>query len=188
MTKPRRVHGIRSGGRREGDLRRPDAGVRGFECQKALVLLTMPMFRSTVAIRLFAPALSSLLVTSFSSASTTPSLHRMPTAVPPFSTALTAYSTWFCERGRRRGACNTEAGVPGSCGRRARRPNWTSRSLCLWTSIEAVSRRNKTAAWTGLTMSVTVVVTGVLEGEVEERRRSEAGLKQQCSQSYSGGE
>lgn len=55
---------------------------------------TMPMFRSTVAILLFAPALSSLLVTSFSSASTTPSLHLMPTAVPPFSTALTAYSTW----------------------------------------------------------------------------------------------
>jgi hypothetical protein len=54
----------------------------------------MPMFLSTVAILLFAPGLSSLLVTSFSSASTTPSLHRMPTAVPPFSTALTAYSTW----------------------------------------------------------------------------------------------
>jgi hypothetical protein len=46
------------------------------------------MFLSTVAILLFAPGLSSLLVTSFSSASTTPSLHRMPTAVPPFSTAL----------------------------------------------------------------------------------------------------
>jgi hypothetical protein len=54
----------------------------------------MPMFLSTVAILLFAPALSSLLVTSFSRASTTPSLHLMPTAVPPFSTALTAYSTW----------------------------------------------------------------------------------------------
>jgi hypothetical protein len=60
--------------------------------------LTMPMFRSTVAILLFAPALSSLLVTSFSSASTTPSLHLIPTAVPPFSTALTAYSTWLGER------------------------------------------------------------------------------------------
>lgn len=55
----------------------------------------MPMFRSTVDIRLFAPALSSLLVTSFSRASTTPSLHRIPMAVPPFSTALTAYSTWW---------------------------------------------------------------------------------------------
>jgi hypothetical protein len=56
-------------------------------------MLTMPMLRSTVAILLFAPGLSSLLVTSFSRASTTPSLHFMPTAVPPFSTALTAYST-----------------------------------------------------------------------------------------------
>jgi hypothetical protein len=53
----------------------------------------MPMLRSTVAIRLFAPALSSLLETIFSRASTMPSLHRMPMAVPPFSTALTAYST-----------------------------------------------------------------------------------------------
>jgi hypothetical protein len=33
-------------------------------------------------------------VTIFSTASTTPSLHRMPTEVPPFSTAFTAYSTW----------------------------------------------------------------------------------------------
>lgn len=55
---------------------------------------TMPMFLSTVCIRLLAPGLSSLLVVSFSSASTTPSLQRMPTAVPPFSTAFAAYSTW----------------------------------------------------------------------------------------------
>ena len=55
---------------------------------------TTPIFLSTVAIRLFASFLSNLLVTSFSSASTTPSLQRMPMAVPPFSTALTAYSTW----------------------------------------------------------------------------------------------
>lgn len=55
---------------------------------------TMPMFRSTVAIRLFELGLSNLLETSFSSASTTPSLHFMPIAVPPFSTALMAYSTW----------------------------------------------------------------------------------------------
>lgn len=54
----------------------------------------MPMLRSTVAMRLFAPGLSSLLVVNFSSANTTPSLQRMPTAVPPFSTALAAYSTW----------------------------------------------------------------------------------------------
>jgi hypothetical protein len=44
--------------------------------------------------RLLALGLSSLDVTSFSTASTTPSLHRMPIEVPPFSTALTAYSTW----------------------------------------------------------------------------------------------
>jgi hypothetical protein len=55
---------------------------------------TTPMFLSTVAILLFAPDLSSLLVTSFSKAMTTPSLHLMPTAVPPFSTAFTAYSTY----------------------------------------------------------------------------------------------
>lgn len=51
------------------------------------------MFRSTVAILLFASFFWSLEVTSFSMASTTPSLHRMPIAVPPFSTALCAYST-----------------------------------------------------------------------------------------------
>lgn len=60
----------------------------------SIVPLTTPIFRSTVAIRLFASFLSSLLVTSFSNASTTPSLHRIPIAVPPFSTAFTAYSTW----------------------------------------------------------------------------------------------
>ena len=55
---------------------------------------TMPMLRSTVAMRLLAPGLSSFEVTSFSRARTTPSRHRSPTQVPPFSTALTAYSTW----------------------------------------------------------------------------------------------
>ena len=44
--------------------------------------------------RLFAPGLSSLLVTNFSTAKMTPSLQRSPMDVPPFSTALTAYSTW----------------------------------------------------------------------------------------------
>lgn len=63
-------------------------GVQGCEAR-----LTTPMFRSTVAIRLFAPAFKSLLVMIFSTARTTPSLHLMPIAVPPFSTALTAYST-----------------------------------------------------------------------------------------------
>lgn len=53
----------------------------------------MPTWRSTVAILLLAPGFKSLLVMIFSTASTTPSLHRMPIAVPPFSTALTAYST-----------------------------------------------------------------------------------------------
>lgn len=55
---------------------------------------TTPIFLSTVAIRLLASFFSSLLVTIFSNASTTPSLHLMPTAVPPFSTAFVAYSTW----------------------------------------------------------------------------------------------
>ena len=54
---------------------------------------TTPTFLSTVDIRLLAPGFSSLLLIIFSTASTTPSLHRMPIAVPPFSTALTAYST-----------------------------------------------------------------------------------------------
>lgn len=57
-------------------------------------MLTTPAFLSTVAIRLFASFFSSLLVTSFSRARTTPSLHLIPMAVPPFSTAFTAYSTW----------------------------------------------------------------------------------------------
>ncbi len=56
--------------------------------------LTTPRCLSTVAMRLLAPDLSSLDVTIFSTASTTPSLHRIPTEVPPFSTAFTAYSTW----------------------------------------------------------------------------------------------
>lgn len=56
--------------------------------------LTMPTWRSTVAILLFAPGLRSLLLMIFSTAKTTPSLHRMPIAVPPFSTAFTAYSTY----------------------------------------------------------------------------------------------
>jgi hypothetical protein len=44
--------------------------------------------------RLFASFFMSLLETSFSIASTTPSLQRIPIAVPPFSTAFEAYSTW----------------------------------------------------------------------------------------------
>jgi hypothetical protein len=56
--------------------------------------LTAPICLSIVAIRLFAPGFNSLLEMTFSTARTTPSLHRMPMEVPPFSTALTAYSTW----------------------------------------------------------------------------------------------
>lgn len=55
---------------------------------------TTPRCLSTVAIRLFAPGFSSLDATTFSTARTTPSLHRIPIDVPAFSTALTAYSTW----------------------------------------------------------------------------------------------
>jgi len=52
------------------------------------------MCESMVAIRLFAPGFSSFDAMTFSTARTTPSLARMPIEVPPFSTALTAYSTW----------------------------------------------------------------------------------------------
>jgi len=58
------------------------------------VELTTPKCLSTVAMRLLAPGLSSFDAMTFSTASTTPSLHRMPIEVPPFSTALMAYSTW----------------------------------------------------------------------------------------------
>jgi hypothetical protein len=56
--------------------------------------LTTPRCLSIVAILLFAPGFSSLDVMTFSTAKTTPSLHRIPIDVPPFSTAFTAYSTW----------------------------------------------------------------------------------------------
>lgn len=59
------------------------------------IVLTTPIFLSTVAILLLAPAFNNLLDNNFSSANTTPSLHLMPIAVPPFSTALIAYSTYF---------------------------------------------------------------------------------------------
>lgn len=102
--------------------------------------LTAPMFLSIVDIRLFASFLSSLLLTSFSSASTTPSLHLMPMAVPPFSTALTAYST--CLSFSQRPAEAKGSGEPGSFGRLARRRNWTGRSPCLSTSaMGSVPRR-----------------------------------------------
>lgn len=55
---------------------------------------TTPRCLSMVAMRLLAPGFSSLDVMTFSTARTTPSLARMPIEVPPFSTALTAYSTW----------------------------------------------------------------------------------------------
>jgi hypothetical protein len=54
----------------------------------------MPMLRSTVAIFLFASDFNNLLERGFSRASTTPSLQRIPMAVPPFSAALMAYSTF----------------------------------------------------------------------------------------------
>lgn len=57
------------------------------------VRFTSPTCLSTVAILLLLPGTKSLLPISFSTARTTPSLHRIPMAVPPFSTALVAYST-----------------------------------------------------------------------------------------------
>lgn len=97
IVRPRRARGIRSAVHQAEDQSGPRVHVP-ISIMIVLVLqanqLTTPIFRSTVAIRLFASFFMSLLETSFSRASTTPSLHRMPTAVPPFSTALTAYSTW----------------------------------------------------------------------------------------------
>lgn len=97
IVRPRRARGIRSAVHQAEGRSGPRVHVL-ISIMIVLVLqanqLTTPIFRSTVAIRLFASFFMSLLETSFSRASTTPSLHRMPTAVPPFSTALTAYSTW----------------------------------------------------------------------------------------------
>ena len=59
-----------------------------------LCMHTIPTFLSTEAMRLFAPGFNSLLPMIFSAASMTPSLHLIPIAVFPLSTALTAYSTW----------------------------------------------------------------------------------------------
>ena len=47
-----------------------------------------------VWIFLFFPGTKSFEVINFSTPKTTPSLHLSPTEVAPFSTALTAYSTW----------------------------------------------------------------------------------------------
>lgn len=55
---------------------------------------TAPICLSMVAILLLASGFNNLLVMIFSVARTTPSLHLMPIDVPPFSTALTAYSAW----------------------------------------------------------------------------------------------
>ena len=59
---------------------------------------TIPACKSTVAILLLAPGTRSFDWTSFSTARTTPSLHRRPITVPALSTALFAYST--CQRAR----------------------------------------------------------------------------------------
>jgi len=95
MTMPRLVHGKRNADHRGLDQKRPVNRCKlradGLE---ELIALTTPMFLSTVAILLFAPGFNNLLVMIFSVASMTPSLHLMPIQVPPFSTALTAYSTY----------------------------------------------------------------------------------------------
>ena len=57
-------------------------------------ILTIPTCLSTVDIRLLELATKSFDMTSFSTANTTPSLHLRPMAVPPFSTAFAAYSTY----------------------------------------------------------------------------------------------
>lgn len=55
--------------------------------------VTTPAFLSRVAILLLAPGFCSLDEMIFSHANTTPCFVRIPMQVPPFSTALTAYST-----------------------------------------------------------------------------------------------
>ena len=55
--------------------------------------VTIPIFWSTVAMRLFVFGLRSFDEMIFSMARTTPKRVRMPMQVPPFSTAFTAYST-----------------------------------------------------------------------------------------------
>jgi hypothetical protein len=122
------------------------------------------MFRSTVAIFLFASGFSSLLESGFSRASTTPFLQRIPMAVPPFSAAFMAYSTFAHQYKRpERGAEE----VLGSFGRRERRRSSSSRSLCLWTS--AAVRRSR---WRG-NRWVTMAMTGV-EKTMEISERVEA--------------
>ena len=91
----------------------------------------MPMFRSTVAIFLFASGFSSLLESGFSRASTTPFLQRMPMAVPPFSAALMAYSTFAHQH---RWQATRAEHLLESFGHRERRRSLLSRSLCLLTS------------------------------------------------------
>jgi hypothetical protein len=93
--------------------------------------LTMPMFRSTVAIFLFASGFSSLLESGFSRARTTPFLQRMPMAVPPFSAAFMAYSTFAHQHKRQ--ATRAER-LLESFGHRERRRSLLSRSLYLLTS------------------------------------------------------
>ena len=54
----------------------------------------MPECLSTVMMRRLVPSTSILESFGFSTHMTTPSLHRIPTAVLLMSTALVAYSTW----------------------------------------------------------------------------------------------
>lgn len=68
------------------------------------------MCLSTVLILLLLPGTSSLLPMSFSTARTIPSWQRKPIAVPPFSTALVAYST-----------CRTSTSHPAIHARSSRR-------------------------------------------------------------------
>ncbi len=58
------------------------------------MLHTSPACLSIVKIRLFLPGTRSFDDTIFSTASTIPSSNFKPMAVPVFSVAFTAYSTW----------------------------------------------------------------------------------------------
>lgn len=68
----------------------------------------------------------------FSTAKTTPSLHRMPIAVPPFSTALTAYST-----------CGETGQPAGRSLRRTRLAGPVVQRLYLYLEIPAIWREDR---------------------------------------------
>jgi hypothetical protein len=79
--------------RRELVLRLSFQADSGLYITKITLLITENVYNAILPY-LLAPFSYSLLPTIFSTAKTTPSLPRMPIAVPLFSTAFSAYSIW----------------------------------------------------------------------------------------------